>query len=138
MLSPGLTNSPKFQTVKIKGSLSGCTGVETSARFKATLKTTQAVTCAALSGAGATATQPFTLSIKWLPKSGESGGTLNIPLTETPEASFSGMVTEGVFAPSKSSISGTLSEAFTSSNECGAGKKVKDGTASLGSTTVQP
>lgn len=135
-LSPGLTNSPKVQTVKVKGSLSGCTGQVTSAKFKANLKTAEPVTCAALSGAGVAATGA--ISMTWLPRfSGGSEGTLNIPLTEAPEASFGGFLKEGRFP--NQTLTGTLSEAFTGSKECGVGKNtVKAGAATTGSTTVQP
>ncbi len=139
-LSPGLTDSPKVQTVRVKGSLSGCTNQVASAKFTASLRTAEAVTCGALSGAGAPASGA--ISMTWLPRSsGESKGTLDIPLTETPEASFGGTLPEGRFPGA--TLTGTLSEAFTDSTECGVGngkikpKPVKDGHAAIGSTAVQ-
>lgn len=139
-LSPGLTDSPKVQTVTVKGSLSGCTNQVMSAKFTARLKTAEAVTCAVLSSAGAPATGA--ISMKWLPRaSGESMGTVNIPLTETPKESFGGTLPEGRFPGA--TLTGTLSEAFTDSQECGVGKgkmkpkPLKDGRAAIGATTVQ-
>src|SRR5271168_1233781 len=50
-LSPGLTATPAVQKVKVKGTLSGCTGGPfTEATYTATMKTGNAVSCSVLDG----------------------------------------------------------------------------------------
>ncbi len=78
-LSPGLEEVAHIQNITIKGSLSGCTGsTVTGATYVAQLKTTDAVTCSALTSAGDAATG--SIVIKWSPKGqGTSHGTLTMP-----------------------------------------------------------
>jgi hypothetical protein len=129
-LSPGLQESAQVQNITVKGTLSGCSGgVVTGATYVAHLKTTSAVSCAALSSAGEAATG--SIIIKWSPKGqGNSNGTFSMPLTAMAGASLGGTIESGPFATS--SVSGTVSQAFAGT--CGGagkgknkGKKVKDG-----------
>jgi hypothetical protein len=128
-LSPGLSESAQVQNVSIKGTLSGCTGsTVTKGSYVAQLKTTHAVTCAALAGAGEPATG--SIVIKWSPKGqGNSMGTFSMPLTALAGVSIGGTLEKGPF--SVAGISGTVSQSF--SGACGGGKgkkkakKLKDG-----------
>jgi hypothetical protein len=123
-LSPGLTDTPAVQTLKIKGTLTGCSGESfTGATYKATLTTTEKVGCPVLKGAanwplvgrassGAPKTKPSTTT-----------GTLGILLTETPSVAFSGELTADPFSPV--ALSGKTSMTFTGGTTCGVaqGKK---------------
>jgi hypothetical protein len=129
-LSPGLQESAQVQNITIKGTLSGCTGgTVTGGSYQAHLKTTSAVSCAALSSAGEAATG--SIIIKWSPKGqGNSNGTFSMPLTAMAGVSVGGTLESGPFATS--TLSGTVSQSFAGA--CGGGKgkskgkKVKDGT----------
>jgi hypothetical protein len=127
--SPGLTNTPAVQVVKVKGSLTGCSGSAfTSAKYTATLKTARAVSCTALTDpAGEPATGP--LLLKWSPKArgAESNGTLRLQLTETAGANIEGALESGQLSPSN--IAGSISQTFTKASSCGTAK---------GSKPVQP
>ncbi len=132
-LSPGLTDTAKVQTMKIKGTLTGCAGKPfTGATYTATLKTAGPVSCSVLTGAGETATGAATY--KWTPKAAASTGTLSMPLTEMPGVAFAGEVTAGSYAPL--TFTGTATESFTGGATCGqkvgkkAAKAVKKGTFS--------
>ena len=103
-LSPGLTSTPAIQTVKIKGTITGCEGdTFTQVQYKATLQTTATVACSALKGAGESATG--TAQYKWTPKAKASTGTLSLLVTETPSVAFLGEVSLGSYSPLK--LSGT-------------------------------
>jgi hypothetical protein len=136
--SPGLTSSAKVQNVIVKGTLSGCSGGGVSGgSYIAHLKTTNAVSCAALAGPGEPATG--TVVIKWSPKGqGNSNGTFSMPLTGVPGVSLAGTLESGPFATM--SLSGTVSQTF--SGTCGAavGKKkakaVKDSTFTGSAVTI--
>jgi len=136
--SPGLTDSPKVQNVTVKGTLSGCSGGGvTSASYLAHLKSTNAVTCAALTGSGAPTTG--TIVIKWSPKGqGNSNGTFSMPLTEAPGASIGGTIESGPFATM--TLSGTVSQTFSGTCGVASGKKkakaVKDATFSGSPVTI--
>jgi hypothetical protein len=122
-LSPGLEEVARVQNITIKGTLSGCTGSSvTSAKYVAQLKTTDAVTCAALTGTGEPATG--SIEIKWSPKgSGNSQGTLTMPLTGSTSVSMGGSIEKGPFA--QLGIFGPISQSY--SGTCGGkanGKKV--------------
>jgi alpha-tubulin suppressor-like RCC1 family protein len=132
-LSPGLTGTPAVQTMKIKGTLTGCTGEPfTEANYKATLKTAGPVSCSVLKAAGETATG--TAKYKWTPKAKASTGTLSMLLTETPAVAFSGEVTIGSYSPL--TLSGKATESYTGGPTCGekvgktAARAVKKGTFS--------
>lgn len=117
-LSPGLTNTPAVQTLKIKGTLTGCTGEPfTKATYTATLKTADAVGCPVLKATGELASGAA--SFKWTPKAkpATSTGTLGMLLTEEPSVGFSGEITAGSFSPL--ALSGRTSETFTGGSMCG-------------------
>jgi hypothetical protein len=132
-LSPGLTDAAAVQTMKIKGTLTGCAGTPfTGATYAATLKTAGPVSCSVLKTAG----EPAAGAIKyeWTPKAKASTGTLSIPLTETPKIAFSADVTSGSYTPL--TLTGTATESYTGAATCGekvgkkAAKAVKRGTFS--------
>jgi hypothetical protein len=131
-LSPGLEEVARVQNITIKGTLSGCTGSSfTSAKYVAQLKTTGAVTCAALTGPGEPATG--SIEIKWSPKgNGNSQGTLTMPLTGSSSVSMGGSIEKGslahlgIFGPVSQSYSGTCGGKANGKKV----KKVKAGTLS--------
>jgi hypothetical protein len=130
-LSPGLADTAHVQTLKIKGKLTGCGGGSfTGASYMATVKTTDAVSCSVLTGAGEPASG--SAKFKWKPHETPSAGTLSLPLTETSGVAFSGAVEAGTY--SRLPLSGTVSETFTGGAKCGQpeGKKkakpIKKGT----------
>ncbi len=130
-LSPGLTANSAVQALKIKGTLSGCSGKGFSgASFTATLATADAVSCSVLSGAGDPGTG--TAKFAWTPKAKSSTGTLGVLLSETPGVALSGAVSSGSYSPL--TLSGTVSETFIGGTGCGvpvgkkAAKPVKKGT----------
>ena len=129
-LSPGLTGTPTFQTLKIKGTLTGCRGANfTGVSYTATATTAAPVSCPVLTGAGEPATGAA--KYKWTPTVKPSTGVLTVPLTETPGAALSGALTGGPYSPLP--LSGTVSEKFTGGAACGqpvgkkAAKAVKKG-----------
>ena len=135
-LSPGLTNTPAVQTMKLKGTLTGCAGEPfTEVKYTATLKTAGPVSCSVLKGPGETATGAS--KYKWTPKAKASTGTLGMLLTETPAVALSGEVGAGSYSPL--TLSEKVTEAYTGGATCGqpvgkkAAKAVKKGTFS-GST----
>ena len=130
-LKPGLTNIPAVQTMKVKGTLSGCSGEPfTTVSYTVTLKTTGPVSCAVLKAPGETATGPS--KYKWTPKAKPSTGTVGMLLTETPGSAFSGTVGAGPYSPL--GLSGSVSETYTGGPTCGVpvgtkpAKAVKKGT----------
>jgi len=131
-LSPGLEQVARVQNITIKGTLSGCTGSNfTSATYVAQLKTTNAVTCAALTGTGEPAAG--SIEVKWSPKgSGNSQGTLTMPLTGSSSVSMGGTIEKdpfahlGIFAPISQSYDGTCGGKANGKKV----KKVKAGTLS--------
>ena len=130
-LSPGLTGTAVVQTMKIKGTLTGCTGEPfTEVKYTATLKTAAAVSCSVLTGAHGTATGASTY--KWAPKAKPSTGMLSMLLTEAPGSALSGDLATGSYSPL--TFSGATTESYTGGATCGqpAGKKpakpVKKGT----------
>ena len=134
-LSPGLTNTPAIQTMKVKGTLTGCTGEAfTAVKYTATLKTAGPVACPVLKAAGETASGA--VKFKWTPKAKPSTatGTLSMFLTETPSLRFSGELLLG-FGHTEP-FSGTVSEGYTGGPTCGQpvgsrpAKAVKKGTFS--------
>jgi hypothetical protein len=121
-LSPGLTDTAKVQTMRIKGTLTGCAGTPfTATTYTATLKTAGPVSCSVLMGAGETA--GGAAKYEWTPKAKASAGTLSMPLTEMPGVAFSANVTSGSYSPQK--LTGTASESYTGGATCGekVGKK---------------
>lgn len=133
-LSPGLTNTPAVQTMKINGTLTGCAGdTFTGATYSATLKTEAPVSCSILKGVyevGAQDSGPA--KYKWTPKAKASTGTLSMLLTEMPGTAFSDEVTSGSYSPL--TLSGTATQSYTDGATCGekvgkkAAKAVREGT----------
>jgi hypothetical protein len=130
-LAPGVSETAQVQNITIKGTLSGCTGsTVTGGKYVAHLKTTAAVTCAALKSAGEPTTG--TIVIKWSPKGqGNSHGTFTMPLAAEGAVNIGGTLEEpGLFA--KSTISGTVSQSYGACGGAGKGKmkpkKLKKGT----------
>jgi hypothetical protein len=137
-LSPGLSNTAAVQNVSVKGSLKNCSGEEsavTSGKLNAHLKTTEAVTCAALTSGAA---DEGKVILKF-GKEGNPQGTFSMPVIEGPTA-ISGLVEEGGLFGGEA-ISGSVTESYTGSATCGVAegkhkaKKVNKGTFS-GTLTI--
>jgi hypothetical protein len=123
--SPGLTDTPTVQTVKLKGSLSGCSGAAyTSATYTAVLRTTGPIACSALTSSPGEPANG-TLNVKWRPKgkASNSTGAINIDVTSVPNAPIGGTLSTGPFSPS--TLSGSMSETFAGAETCGVTKKGK-------------
>ena len=133
-LSPGLSTKPQVQNITIHGSLTSCEGEEasvTGGTYTAHLKTSEPVTCAALTSAGAPTTG--TVVLKWSPHGqGNSQAAFGVPLTETAAVAASGLVESGLFA--ESPITGSLTQSYSGGPTCGVqngkkkAKKVNEGT----------
>jgi hypothetical protein len=127
MLSPGLTDTAAVQTVKVKGTLTDCTGEPfTEVSYKATLTTAHAVSCSVLSEAGEAASG--SAKFKWTPKAkpASATGALSLVLSEEPSVAFSGETTAGSFSPL--TLAGSVSETYEGAAKCGVAegkKKVK-------------
>jgi streptogramin lyase len=141
-LSPGLTNTPAVQTMKIKGTLTGCTGEPfTGVSYTATLTTVGPVACSVLNGAGEPASGAT--NYKWTPKAtpSKATGTLSMLLTETPGKTFSGSVKVGAYSPL--TLSGTAREGYTGGATCGqpvggkAARVVKTGTFNVSTVSFE-
>jgi YVTN family beta-propeller protein len=137
-LSPGLTDIPTGQAVKIKGALTGCTDEPfREVKYTATLKTAGPVSCSVLTGPG----EPISgaAKYKWMPKAKASTGSLIMLLTETPDIVLSGEVTTSAYSPL--TFTGTATESYTGAATCGenigkkAAKIVKKGTFSGSAVT---
>jgi hypothetical protein len=117
--SPGLTDHPAVQRVKIKGKLSGCSGGGfTSAKYTAVLKTSGPITCATLES---TEDEPAagTVTIKWAAKTKKpkSIGSFELPITAAPEAAIGGELESGPFSPG--TLYGPISQTFAAASSCG-------------------
>lgn len=139
-LSPGLTNTASVQTMKIKGTMSGCTGESfAEVRYSATLKTAAPVSCAVLQ-AGEMATGPAKL--KWAPVGKPAYATLNMMLSEAPGSAFAGEIVSAAFTPLRTFV-GSDSENYTGGSACGvpvgekAAKAVKTGTFTASTTRFE-
>jgi hypothetical protein len=139
-LSPGLEATPHVQSITIKGELAGCEGPTdlTGATYVAHLKTTEEVTCSALTSASTEpTTTPVSLLVKWAPKeAGTSKGGLIMPISEVALTGVGGTIEGGPFAKPLSLFASSVSESFTGSSSCGVppkkgkAKAVKSGTFS--------
>jgi YVTN family beta-propeller protein len=115
-LSPGLTNMPVYQGVKVKGTLKGCvTEPFTEAKYTATLTSAGKVGCSALKelGKAAFGTAKYT----WTPKAKTTTGIFSIPLSETAGISFSSELEAGPYSPL--TLEGLVSESYTNAAKCG-------------------
>jgi hypothetical protein len=123
-LSPGVTAEPAVQSVKLKGTLSGCSGGGfTSAKYAATLRTTEAVDCEALSGPGVAAAG--TISLTWEPKAkgARSVGSFDMVLTKSPDSELGGLLESGPFSPGN--VYDAVSQTYTGEETCGVPVKSK-------------
>jgi hypothetical protein len=115
-LSPGLTGTAVYQSVKIKGALTGCAGEPfTAVRYTASLTTTSKVTCSALSRPGAATFG--SVKYTWTPKTKVSTGVLEMPLTEASGIAVSSEVESGPYSPL--TLSAAASESYTNAAKCG-------------------
>ena len=143
-LTPGLTNTPAVQRMKIKGTLQGCEGEPfTAATYKGTLQTAGPVTCAALTEPSEPAIG--TVKFKWTPatKPATSVGTMSVPfaaastiqlvsneITFGRAFEFSGEVQTGAHSPL--AFTGTALTRYFGGSRCGVpkSKAVKAGEVS--------
>jgi hypothetical protein len=145
-LSPGLTETPQVQNIQIvkkKGALlSECTGSETSVtggNINIHMRTTEAVSCSALTGPGAAVT-PENAIFKWQPKGTENSlGLISIPLTEMPVAISGSVNAEPSTAPfAGDTVSGEVTQKYGatcgSSGGHGKGGGKKDNKGSFSGT----
>jgi len=125
-LSPGLTETPAVQKMTISGELAGCEGpaVPESGKYTAKDVTTEAVTCATLSGATLEGTASKSFSVIWNEEGG-SKGSLVLPLSEAPLTGMTGSLSGGPFETATSFKATSVSESFTGASTCGVpqGKK---------------
>jgi hypothetical protein len=141
-LKPGLTETPRTQSITVKGELKGCNGpldLE-SGSYVDHLKTTEEVTCATLASSSLEpTTTTASLSVKWVPtEAGNSTGSLVLPISEVSLTGLSGMFEGGPFSTPTSVSAASVYETFTGGPTCGqaVGKKkakpVKSGSFSTG------
>jgi alpha-tubulin suppressor-like RCC1 family protein len=130
-LSPGLTATPAVQKVKVKGTLTGCTGEPfTEATYTATMETANPVSCLVFDGEYERVTGHA--KFKWTPKAKASTGTLSTIIDETDESGMSGEVSAGSYSPLTFSED-EMTEEFSGGEKCGepegkkAAKAVKKG-----------
>jgi hypothetical protein len=126
-LSPGLSETPHIETIKITGALSGCEGpnVPESGSYTLKEKTTEAVTCSYLQEATTTPTTTSgKLVITWSEKEGTSTGTMTAPVSEAALTGVEGTLSGGPFGSSTPIKAGSIYESFPA---CGVpeGKKGK-------------
>lgn len=137
-LSPGLSETPHLQSVTVSGELKGCDGPLgfESAKYTDHLKTSEEVTCAALTSAAIESlTTPVSLSLKWTPHEfGTSHGALLIPISELAITGVSGTLEGGPFATPTTVSATSVYESFTGASSCGVTKgKKKAKPVTLGS-----
>jgi len=143
-LSPGLTETPAVQTITIAGEMAACEGPTVPEFGKYTAKdvTTEAVTCATLSGATLEGTASKAFSVLWNAE-GSSKGSLILPLSEAPLTGMTGSLKGGPFETATPFKATSVSESFTGASTCGVpqGKKavvkpVKVGTFSTSEVEI--
>jgi hypothetical protein len=140
-LSPGLEEAAHVQNITIKGTLSGCSGsTVTGGTYVAQLKTTNPVSCTALSSPGEAATG--SIVIKWSPKGqGNSQGTLTMPLTQN-GVNMGGKLENGllaglhIYSPVSQAYSGQCGGTVGGGKKPKKAKKVKGGTLTSSSFRV--
>lgn len=124
-LSPGLTNTPTVQKMKITGRMSGCEAEPfATVNYTATLKTAGPVTCAALAGPGEPATGAARFD--WSSTAKTSKGSLTVPLAESLDLAFefAGEAATGPYSPMP--FTGTTTTRYVDGATCGQeiGKKL--------------
>ena len=145
-LSPGLDETPRVQSITVKGTLTGCAGslAATGAKLTGHLTTTEAVTCATLATVFAEPqTASVSLAVKWTPGgSGSSTGSLVLPLSEAAFEGFGGTLEGGPLQAPVAFGAASIVESFTGGPGCGvpAGnekvKAVKKGTFSTSAVEI--
>ncbi len=123
-LTPGLTEKPAIQAVTVTGQLSGCSGpnVPESGSYVDHLKTTEALTCSALTSSSTEPTKSAGtgLSITWSENEGVSKGTLLMPVSESSLTGVSGSLKAGgPFGSATPIKASTITESFTGASMCG-------------------
>jgi len=91
--SPGVTNTPHAQTVKLAAKLTDCTGGLKSGVVNAHFDRTGPITCADVAAGGGTLTG--TVAIKWNPKA-KSAGTITATLGAGGAVHVTGAITNGL------------------------------------------
>jgi hypothetical protein len=131
-LSPGLTEQPQVQHIRISGGAQGFCDASSEATpgtegregwFHAQLSTAEPVTCAVLKGPGAPSSTSSRLRIQWVRGfEGISLGTLTMPFGDT-SVSLGGMITDRAFKGD--AVSGTATEQYAGAETCGASPRNK-------------
>jgi hypothetical protein len=126
-LSPGLSETPRVQTITISASLARCEGpnVPESGSYSLKEKTTEAVTCSYLQQSTTTpTTTPGKLTVTWSEREGSSTGTLTVPISEVSLTGITGSLKGGPFSTMTPMNAASLNEMFP---PCGVpqGKKGK-------------
>jgi hypothetical protein len=137
-LSPGLSLTPAYQTITVKGELTGCEGPLgfESGKYTAHLKTTELVECSVLESTSLEpVTEAVSLAVKWAPaEEGSSKGSLVLPLSEVPMTGMTGTLSGGPITAPTNITATSVAESFTGASTCGkavgkkAAKPVKSGT----------
>ena len=133
-LSPGLTATPRNQTVRVLGTLSGCEEGPTGGIYTAKFKTSVPVSCGLLTGSETLASDTGALNATWRPTGeGISRGKIRFPVGEGELAGLSGSLTGGPFSTETAFATALTDESFTGGPTCGvkegskAAKPVKSG-----------
>jgi hypothetical protein len=126
-LSPGLSETPRVQTITISGSLAGCEGpnVPEAGSYSLKEKTTEAVTCSYLQQSTTTPTTTAgKLKVIWSENEGASTGTLTVPISEVSLTGITGSLSGGPLSASPPMNAASVYETFP---PCGVpqGKKGK-------------
>jgi len=119
-LSPGLTERAAFQTVSVKGTLSGCEGPlgPESASYAAVLKTSEALSCTALSTPAQMSNPSKSFTATWN-EEGRSKGSLSMPVSEAAFTGFAGSLSGGPLETATTLEATSLLESFTGGPTCG-------------------
>ena len=136
-MSPGLSETPHVQTIKVSGTLAGCEGpsVPESASYSLKEQTTEPVTCSYLQQSTTTPTTTSgKFAVTWAEKEGVSTGTLTLPISEASLTGISGTLGGGPLSASTpinaSSIYETFPPCGVPQGKKGTIKPIKTGTFS--------
>ena len=114
-MSPGLSETPQVQTIKVRGTLAGCEGpnVPASASYSLKEQTTEPVTCSYLQQSTTTPTTTSgKLAVTWAEKEGVSTGTLTLPISEASLTGISGSLSGGPLSASTPISASSIYETF--------------------------
>ena len=118
-MSPGLSETPRVQTITISGSLAGCEGpdVPESGSYSLKEKTTEPVTCSYLQQSTTTPTTTAgKLAVTWIENEGVSRGTLTVPISEASLSGITGSLSGGPFPATAPMKAASIYESFP---QCG-------------------